>query len=80
MHLPSFWGGGIYIVTLQAQKEYPPEMQSKDKFLIQSTKVAASTDMDEIPPDTVSIITTGFYDLVLHCHRNEMIGPLFMYS
>lgn len=27
-------------------------MQSKDKFLIQSTKVAASTDMDEIPPDT----------------------------
>ncbi|AQK54043.1 Vesicle-associated protein 2-1 [Zea mays] len=27
-------------------------MQCKDKFLIQSTKVAASTDMDEIPPDT----------------------------
>uniref|UniRef100_A0ACD5YX11 Uncharacterized protein n=1 Tax=Avena sativa TaxID=4498 RepID=A0ACD5YX11_AVESA len=43
------WGS---IVTLQAQKDYPPEMQSKDKFLIQSTKVAGSTDMDEIPPDT----------------------------
>ena len=41
------------IVTLQAQKEYPPDMQCKDKFLIQSTKVPASTDMDEIPPDTV---------------------------
>lgn len=45
-----FW----VIVTLQSQKEYPPDMQSKDKFLIQSTRVAASTDMDEIPPDTVS--------------------------
>ncbi|KAF7085270.1 hypothetical protein CFC21_088720 [Triticum aestivum] len=43
-----FW----VIVTLQSQKEYPPDMQSKDKFLIQSTRVAASTDMDEIPPDT----------------------------
>jgi hypothetical protein len=41
-------------VTLQAQKEYPPDLQCKDKFLIQSTRVAASTDMDEIPPDTVS--------------------------
>jgi hypothetical protein len=49
----ALFGGPI--VTLQAQKEYPPDMQSKDKFLIQSTKVAASTDMDEIPPDTVSI-------------------------
>ena len=41
------------IVTLQAQKEYPPDMHCKDKFLIQSTKVPASTDMDEIPHDTV---------------------------
>jgi MSP (Major sperm protein) domain len=40
-------------VTLQAQKEYPADMQCKDKFLIQSTKVAPSTDMDEIPADTV---------------------------
>jgi hypothetical protein len=50
--LPAFLFGGT--VTLQAQKEFPPDMQCKDKFLIQSTKVAASTDMDEIPPDTVS--------------------------
>uniref|UniRef100_A0ACD5ZH51 Uncharacterized protein n=1 Tax=Avena sativa TaxID=4498 RepID=A0ACD5ZH51_AVESA len=46
------WDSCTITITLQAQKEYPPEMQSKDKFLIQSTKVAASTDMDEIPPDT----------------------------
>uniref|UniRef100_A0A0A9DLF6 Uncharacterized protein n=1 Tax=Arundo donax TaxID=35708 RepID=A0A0A9DLF6_ARUDO len=36
-------------------------MQCKDKFLIQSTKVAASTDMDEIPPDTVSKKTQTVY-------------------
>ncbi|KAM0823312.1 hypothetical protein ACQ4PT_070957 [Festuca glaucescens] len=46
------WDSCTITITLQAQKEYPPDMQSKDKFLIQSTKVAASTDMDEIPPDT----------------------------
>ncbi|XP_062222587.1 vesicle-associated protein 2-1-like [Phragmites australis] len=46
------WDSCTITITLQAQKEYPPEMQCKDKFLIQSTKVVASTDMDEIPPDT----------------------------
>uniref|UniRef100_A0ACD5Z2Q9 Uncharacterized protein n=1 Tax=Avena sativa TaxID=4498 RepID=A0ACD5Z2Q9_AVESA len=46
------WDSCTITITLQAQKDYPPEMQSKDKFLIQSTKVAGSTDMDEIPPDT----------------------------
>ncbi|PWZ20590.1 Vesicle-associated protein 2-1 [Zea mays] len=46
------WDSCTITITLQAQKDYPPDMQCKDKFLIQSTKVAASTDMDEIPPDT----------------------------
>lgn len=32
-------------------------MQCKDKFLLQSTKVPQSTDIDEIPPDTVSFGT-----------------------
>jgi hypothetical protein len=45
--LPSLPFGGA--VTLQAQKDYPPDMQCKDKFLIQSTKVATGTEMDEIP-------------------------------
>ncbi|KAH0466394.1 hypothetical protein IEQ34_006497 [Dendrobium chrysotoxum] len=38
--------------TLQAQKEYPPDMQCKDKFLVQSTKVPPTIEFDEIPPDT----------------------------
>ncbi|GJN21720.1 hypothetical protein PR202_gb09227 [Eleusine coracana subsp. coracana] len=47
------WDSCTITITLQAQKEYPLDMQCKDKFLIQSTRVAASTDMDEIPPDTM---------------------------
>ncbi|XP_021893645.1 vesicle-associated protein 2-1 [Carica papaya] len=39
-------------VTLQAQREYPPDMQCKDKFLLQSTIVAPHTDVDELPQDT----------------------------
>ena len=38
------------LVTLQAQKEYPPDMQCKDKFLLQSTVV--NNDSDELSPDT----------------------------
>lgn len=46
------WDSCTITVTLQAQKEYPPDMQCKDKFLLQSTKVPPSTDIDEIPSDT----------------------------
>lgn len=46
------WDSCTITVTLQAQKEYPPDMQCKDKFLLQSTKVPPSSDIDEIPPDT----------------------------
>ncbi|KAJ6791308.1 vesicle-associated protein 2-1 [Iris pallida] len=46
------WDSCTITVTLQAQKEYPPDMQCKDKFLLQSTKVPPSTDIDEIPQDT----------------------------
>lgn len=46
------WDSCTVTVTLQAQKEFPPDMQCKDKFLLQSTKVPPNTDMDELPPDT----------------------------
>ncbi|KAJ9536890.1 hypothetical protein OSB04_029623, partial [Centaurea solstitialis] len=39
-------------VTLQAQVEYPPDMQCRDKFLLQSTPVAANTDTEELPQNT----------------------------
>ncbi|KAK4260327.1 hypothetical protein QN277_003458 [Acacia crassicarpa] len=46
------WDFCIIRVTLQAQQEYPPDMQSKDKFLLQSTIVGTINDVDELPPDT----------------------------
>ncbi|KAI4327181.1 hypothetical protein L6164_019673 [Bauhinia variegata] len=46
------WDSCIIRVTLQAQREYPSDMQCKDKFLLQSTTVAANIDADELPPDT----------------------------
>lgn len=42
-------------MTLQAQRESPPDMQCKDKFLLQSTIVPSNTDVDDLPPDTVRI-------------------------
>ncbi|KAH0649470.1 hypothetical protein KY285_034718 [Solanum tuberosum] len=44
------WDSCFIRVTLQAQKEYPSDMQCKDKFLLQSTIV--NSDADELPPDT----------------------------
>ncbi|XP_068635531.1 vesicle-associated protein 2-1-like [Aristolochia californica] len=46
------WDNCLITVTLQAQKDYPPDMQCKDKFLLQSTKVVPTLDVDEIPPET----------------------------
>ncbi|WOG85784.1 hypothetical protein DCAR_0104977 [Daucus carota subsp. sativus] len=46
------WDSCVIRVTLQAQKEYPPDMQCKDKFLLQSTKVSQQTDIDELPANT----------------------------
>lgn len=46
------WDSCIIRVTLQAQHEYPPDMQCKDKFLLQTTTVTPHTDIDELPPDT----------------------------
>ncbi|XP_071730831.1 vesicle-associated protein 2-1-like [Rutidosis leptorrhynchoides] len=42
-------------VTLQAQLEYPPDMQCRDKFLLQSTPVPPnSEDLLELPANTFS--------------------------
>ncbi|KAJ8774492.1 hypothetical protein K2173_016938 [Erythroxylum novogranatense] len=45
------WDSCVIRVTLQAQREYPPDMQCKDKFLLQSTTVQPHVDVDELPPD-----------------------------
>ncbi|TYJ41318.1 hypothetical protein E1A91_A03G012700v1 [Gossypium mustelinum] len=39
-------------VTLQPRREYPHDMQCKDKFLLQSTIVPRNTNMDDLQADT----------------------------
>ncbi|GMI95641.1 hypothetical protein like AT5G47180 [Hibiscus trionum] len=46
------WDSSVIKVTLQAQREYPPDMQCKDKFLLQSTVVPSNADADDLPADT----------------------------
>ncbi|KAJ4952131.1 hypothetical protein NE237_028963 [Protea cynaroides] len=45
------WDACVITVTLQAQREYPPDLHCKDKFLLQSTIIPPNTDVDEIPQD-----------------------------
>ncbi|GFP94964.1 vesicle-associated protein 2-1 [Phtheirospermum japonicum] len=47
------WDSCVIRVTLQAQRDYPRNMQCKDKFLLQSTVVPLNTsNMDELLQDT----------------------------
>ncbi|KDP39940.1 hypothetical protein JCGZ_03471 [Jatropha curcas] len=53
------WDSCVIRVTLQAQHEYPPDMQCKDKFLLQSTTVPPHTDVDELPAETFNKDNSG---------------------
>ncbi|KAJ6427087.1 hypothetical protein OIU84_022646 [Salix udensis] len=53
------WDSFVIRVTLQAQREYPPDMQCKDKFLLQSTIVPPHANVDELPPDTFNKDSDG---------------------
>lgn len=44
----------LRVVTMQAQKEVPPDMQCKDKFLLQSVKVNDGITAKEITAEMVS--------------------------
>lgn len=46
------WDSCVIRVTLQAQREYPPDMQCRDKFLLQSTIVTPYSEVDDLPQDT----------------------------
>lgn len=41
-------------VTMQAQKEAPPDMQCRDKFLLQSVVVSSGVTGKDITPEMVS--------------------------
>ena len=44
---------GCDSVTMQAQKEAPPDMQCKDKFLLQSVKTNDGATPKDITPEAV---------------------------
>lgn len=51
---PHFSEMCLHVVTMQAQKEAPPDMQCKDKFLLQSVKVNDGTTVKDITAEMVS--------------------------
>ncbi|KAI3453494.1 hypothetical protein Pfo_010157 [Paulownia fortunei] len=55
------WDSCVIRVTLQTQREYPPNMQCKDKFLLQSTVVPPNTSVDKLPQDTSTLLQTLIY-------------------
>ncbi|GMH29777.1 hypothetical protein Nepgr_031620 [Nepenthes gracilis] len=44
-------GSCIIRVTLQLNRNFPPDMKSKDKFLLQSTVVSPNIKVDDLRPD-----------------------------
>lgn len=66
-------------MTLQAQREYPADMQCKDKFLLQSTIVPPNTDVDELPADAVRILTWALFEWTYHFILISSIEILFSY-
>lgn len=45
-----------FVVTMQGQKEAPPDMQCKDKFLIQSAIAPTGTTNKDVTPEIVSCL------------------------
>jgi hypothetical protein len=59
-----------FSVTMQAQKEAPPDMQCKDKFLVQSVIVAEGTLVKDITGDMVSAVISVKIFPADVCFRN----------
>jgi hypothetical protein len=54
-------------VTMQAPREAPPDMQCRDKFLVQSAIVSQEITPKDISGDMVIHVTVGFYVCSLCC-------------
>lgn len=53
------------VVTMQAQKEMPAELQSKDKFLLQSVIAPVGSTPKDISPEMVGY--GNLYDSMHYC-------------
>lgn len=60
----------VYTVTMQAQRAAPPDMQCKDKFLIQSTVIPFGSTEEDITSDMVRFMVTFLIRLLLIQYTN----------
>lgn len=51
----------VFLVTMQAPKESPPDMQCKDKFLIQSVVAPDGVASKDISPELVGLSCCCFH-------------------
>lgn len=58
------------VVTMQAQKEEPPDMQCRDKFLLQSVVTSPGTTTKDISAEMVLTIC----DLLLFVYSSFVLG------
>ena len=56
---------GFDLVTMQAQKEAPPDMQCRDKFLLQSVKANDGVTAKDITAEMVYNYLYTWYYLLL---------------
>lgn len=54
-----------FSVTMQALKQAPPDMQCKDKFLVQSAVVAEGTTVKDISAEMVVCILISFVGWIM---------------
>ncbi|CAN6460793.1 unnamed protein product [Victoria cruziana] len=66
------------VVTMQAQREAPPDMQCKDKFLIQSVVTTDGATQKDITPEMVSSVVFLLWWIV--CQYVLLIGICFAYT
>jgi hypothetical protein len=74
---------------MQGQKEAPPDMQCKDKFLLQSVVASPGATTKDITPEMVNIqqITNFFYMQMkkvqfssLNSWESSLLVPKFIFS
>lgn len=54
-------------VTMQAQREAPPDMQCNDKFLVQCVAAPPGATVKDISPDMVRVIRVWRFFLWIIC-------------
>lgn len=64
-------------VTMQAQKEMPPDMQCKDKFLVQGVVATPGIAAKDITQEMVILICFIFFTICVRMHALHI--NTFMY-